>query len=157
LLAFPSPGHTLDQDTRALAVKALTLVNGVTWFDRRYYFETLLSPPPLRVAINRLSYSIFLAWHRLFRAPRLTGFGSAGTRTEAQQLAAQAYGQKLLAAVPPCALISFTDGSANPNPGPCGGGALLRDATGLWMEEAVAALGQGTNNLGELWGVGMAL
>ena len=51
---------------------------------------------------------------------------------------------------------AYTDGSANPNPGPCGAGAFL-DIPGHGPVYLYEALGHGTNNLGELWGVGMAL
>jgi len=64
----------------------------------------------------------------------------------------------LIQSLGPNTLVAFTDGSASPNPGPAGAGAYIfstnsgenRDA------EAIAALGQGSNNLGELWGLGMA-
>jgi ribonuclease HI len=54
---------------------------------------------------------------------------------------------------PPEALVGFADGSAIPNPGPCGAGALLMvpDETG----EAIStiSLGLGDNNLGEIAGL----
>ena len=57
--------------------------------------------------------------------------------------------------------IFFTDGSAKPNPGPCGAGcsSYIRTKTGvLWHHEIIhEALGEGTNNLGELWAIGMAV
>jgi len=129
----------------------------VTWFERRYYFDTLPHPLSIPESVNRLSSAFFFAWRLLFRPPRSLGLGSAGKRTEAQQQAARDYGQRLLASIPATALIAFTDGSAKPNPGPCGAGALLRDDSGSWIDEAVAALGPGSNNVGELWAIGMAL
>ena len=157
LLAFPYPDNSIDPATREVAVKACALFNSVVWYERRYYFESLACPLSLPKAVNRLTYALFCSWRLLFRSPRTKGLGSAGRRSEAQQLEAQAYGQKLLAAVPPSSLIAFTDGSASPNPGPCGGGAFLSDTSKEWCDEAVAALGQGTNNIGELWAIGMAL
>lgn len=44
----------------------------------------------------------------------------------------------------------YTDGSAQPNPGPCGCGAVLLDETGTVAWTLSEFLGQGTNNTGEL-------
>jgi hypothetical protein len=52
-------------------------------------------------------------------------------------------------------IVAFTDGSANPNPGPCGAGACILGNTE--KTTLVAALGQGTNNIGELWAIGMTI
>ena len=69
----------------------------------------------------------------------------------------QRTGQRAEAAVaalarnpPTTATIAFTDGSSIPNPGPCGGGVVLR-----WMgtnsyEETEIPLGMGDNNKGEM-------
>ena len=53
-------------------------------------------------------------------------------------------------------LVIYTDGSADPNPGPCGAGisCTLADGTAYSL---TACLGAGSNNLGELWAIGMAL
>ena len=44
----------------------------------------------------------------------------------------------------------YTDGSAIPNPGPCGAGAVLIDADENIIWTLSEYLGQGTNNIGEL-------
>ena len=44
----------------------------------------------------------------------------------------------------------YTDGSAIPNPGPCGAGAVLIDADENIIWTLSEFLGQGTNNIGEL-------
>jgi ribonuclease HI len=44
----------------------------------------------------------------------------------------------------------YTDGSANPNPGPCGCGAVLLDADDNILWTLSEYLGHGTNNVGEL-------
>jgi ribonuclease HI len=62
-----------------------------------------------------------------------------------------------MASIPAHAIIAFTDGSANPNPGPCGAGAYLYSKDMGWEAEASVALGHGTNNLGEIWAVGAAI
>ena len=48
---------------------------------------------------------------------------------------------------------AFTDGSANPNPGPCGAGASIHhDGNTVNLS---SYLGMGTNNVGELYALGM--
>jgi len=44
----------------------------------------------------------------------------------------------------------YTDGSAIPNPGPCGAGAVLIDSNEKVMWTLSEFLGEGTNNVGEL-------
>ena len=44
----------------------------------------------------------------------------------------------------------YTDGSAIPNPGPCGAGAVLLDSTNTIIWTLSEYLGNGTNNVGEL-------
>ncbi len=158
LLAFPAPGKTLDDDTRARAVAAMALFNGVVWFERTYYFKMMSVPPPLEEATNWLAEVAALDLLISFGPKAATGLGSAGKRTAAQKKAAKKYGDRLLASVLPHSLVGFTDGSANPNPGPCGAGAYVYgNVLPYWDTERTAALGHGTNNLGELWAVGLAL
>jgi ribonuclease HI len=54
------------------------------------------------------------------------------------------------------ASIYYTDGSASPNPGPCGAGFHRPDGP-LPELSAATSLGHGTNNIGELYAMGMAL
>ena len=44
----------------------------------------------------------------------------------------------------------YTDGSAIPNPGPCGAGAVLIDSSEKILWTLSEYLGEGTNNVGEL-------
>lgn len=87
---------------------------------------------------------------------RGSGFGKAGTRTAAQAAAAKAHFQGVLADVSADAAVCFTDGACKGNPGPCGAGVVVRLPDGRQLE-AYRALGQGTNNVGELTAVEMAL
>mmetsp|Transcript_25825 Transcript_25825/g.50882 ORF Transcript_25825/g.50882 Transcript_25825/m.50882 type:complete len:1460 (+) Transcript_25825:869-5248(+) len=50
----------------------------------------------------------------------------------------------------------WTDGSASPNPGPAGAGAILL-TPGKEKQEISCALGHSTNNMGELWAIGTGL
>jgi ribonuclease HI len=52
--------------------------------------------------------------------------------------------------------MAFTDGACKGNPGPCGAGAVLKLADGT-TTETMEYLGRGTNNVGELSGIGLAL
>lgn len=90
------------------------------------------------------------------KSGRGSGFGSAGTRTNGQALAAKAHFSELIANLPPEMALCFTDGSCQGNPGPCGAGAVVKLPDGRLLE-AYKALGEGTNNIGELTAIGMAL
>ena len=47
----------------------------------------------------------------------------------------------------------YTDGSAQPNPGPCGSGAVMLDPNGNIVWTLSEFLGDGTNNVGELFAI----
>lgn len=87
---------------------------------------------------------------------RGSGFGKAGTRTQAQSTAAKKDAAERIAALPAGTHLAFTDGACKGNPGPCGAGAVLKLADGT-TTEAKEYLGRGTNNVGELSGIGLAL
>jgi len=87
---------------------------------------------------------------------RGSGFGKAGTRTKAQAKAAAQAADALLASLPVHAVVCFTDGACKGNPGPAGAGAVVRLPDGRVLERAVA-LGQATNNVGELTAIGVAM
>jgi ribonuclease HI len=63
---------------------------------------------------------------------------------------------EVIAAIPRTAISIYTDGSSFGNPGPSGAGAFI-EAPGFGSYYLYEALGHGTNNLGELWGLAMAL
>ena len=159
MLAFPAPGKTLSEDTRARAVAAMAVFNGAVWFERSYYFKTLAEPPTLEAATNWLADVASMDLRSSYGPKTTQGLGKAGNRTSSQKRAAVAYGLALLESVKPSSLIAFTDGASKGNPGPCGSGAYLYDKSFRigWDVEACAALGHGTNNLGELWAIGIAL
>ena len=54
-------------------------------------------------------------------------------------------------------LFVYTDGSATPNPGPAGAGVAVFDQTSETVVDIGLALGQGTNNLGEIAALCLAL
>src|SRR6185437_10493946 len=64
-----------------------------------------------------------------------------------------------LQSLSPTSAVCYTDGSASPNPGPSGSGAAIflpGDSSGLRIDLG-AALGHGTNNLAEVYAVGLCL
>jgi len=85
-----------------------------------------------------------------------SGFGSAGTRTKAQQAAAAADVRQRLEALEEGTAVAYTDGGCRRNPGPAGSGVRLELADGR-VVEASRSLGRGTNNIAELTAIGMAL
>lgn len=87
---------------------------------------------------------------------RGSGFGSAGSRTAAQAGAARLSFREQLDALPAGTVVAFTDGACAGNPGPAGAGVVVRLADGSKVERH-RALGEGTNNIGELTAIGMAL
>jgi len=90
------------------------------------------------------------------RASRGSGFGSAGRRTQAQAEAAVASVQEIINGLDPQSVRAFTDGACLGNPGPCGAGALVVFPDGTTVERA-RDLGHGTNNVGELTALILAL
>ena len=142
---------------------AIVTFNGVLWLQRTYYFTTRPAGDLLTTtqAASRISEAATTAWTALIKPPPPRGFGSAGRRTSAQEAAAVAMVEQQLAAVPSGSIIAFTDGSASPNPGPCGAGAVIQFYTAagnLHHQDYIhAGLGLGTNNIGELWAIGMVI
>jgi ribonuclease HI len=87
---------------------------------------------------------------------RGSGFGSAGTRTAAQSAAAATDAKARIAAVADGTALAFTDGACTGNPGPAGSGAVVKLPDGRTVERH-RALGTGTNNIGELTAIQLAL
>ena len=139
-------------------MRALGVFNSEVLVQRSRYFRTLLSPPSLSSAVDRIVRGATLRFLSLAKPP-VKGLGSAGKRSKEQQAAAKAFGIQAISSTPADSLLAFTDGSAQGNPGPCGAGAHLVDKVfhGWSGSEAIGALGHGSNSIGELWAVGMAL
>jgi ribonuclease HI len=83
-------------------------------------------------------------------------FGKAGSRTEEQKTLAMEFYHALLKSFKPKAVLCFTDGSCQSNPGPCGAGVAVQ-LNGGFLEKSVALGRRGTNNIGELYAVGLAM
>lgn len=85
-----------------------------------------------------------------------SGFGKAGTRTAAQASAAKDDAKARIAALPAGTIVAFSDGACTGNPGPAGSGAVVKLPDGRTLERS-RALGQATNNIGELTAIVLAL
>ena len=89
------------------------------------------------------------------RTGKSSGFGSAGSRTAAQAALAADAAKKLIESLEG-SILAFTDGASRGNPGPTGAGAALRFPDGRRLEGS-RSLGMGTNNIGELTAIQLAL
>ena len=70
--------------------------------------------------------------------------------------------ESFLPSLSPTAIVAFTDGACRGNPGPCGAAAAVivpaAISNGIETEFLLSAsLGVGTNNVGELWAIGLVL
>ena len=62
--------------------------------------------------------------------------------------------ENIVKGLPADSIVCYTDGSASPNPGPCGAGILIFDLANQMRYEGGLSLGMGTNNIGELAALG---
>ena len=87
--------------------------------------------------------------------PSLIGL-SAKRQSSLSQLKRDAIAKvkQTIASVKPSTILAYTDGSANPNPGPAGAGFLL--VHDRLTHVSYTSLGLATNNIGELYAIGMA-
>ena len=110
------------------------------WSERRRYFSALDRPPTYELTVARLTeYAItHLPQPRTKRS----------TPTAVVEMANN----------PPTeAIVGFSDGSAIPNPGPCGAGALLFCPHDAGSARSALSLGEGDNNVGEIAGLHQVL
>jgi ribonuclease HI len=170
------PLHTYARRTNATII-----FNHAIWHCRSTYYSTIQTRETHTQIEQRIADIATMHWNKHTPAhwhttrdrtrpdPAIidsTNFGSAGKRTPTQKAAARQYGQLLIASIPPTSHIAYTDGSAQRSGkgkgmrGPCGAGARLIPPQAIGNRPAIDAigpLGKGTNNIGELFAVGMAL
>jgi ribonuclease HI len=151
----------------AKTVQARVIFNSMVWLQRCSFFYyapgDAASEPQV---VNRLVEAATVEWHLCTNKRKRVSsskFGAAGRRTPAQAAAAQAYVDSILQAIDhDSCVVAYTDGSAIGNPGPSGAGAIITyphygPHGGQHTEELSVGLGTGTNNLGEMWAIGMVL
>ena len=89
-------------------------------------------------------------------------FDGSSSRKAVDPAVANYVVNRMINSLPPGTPFAFTDGSANPNPGPAGAGLAYcrteqKDGTRTPTLAHTAALGLADNNTGELVAIGMAL
>ena len=128
LLAFPVVAN------KAVAL-AITCFNWAVWTERSQYLPTLNHRPSATHVVTRICNRAQL------RVP--LDRQSVGHKAEAEVAT--------MARSPPAwAHIAFTDGSAIPNPGPCGAGTVVRLADTDGYVDTATPMGYGDNNKGEM-------
>ena len=147
----------VDGPAGQVLVRAMALFTKVVWLQYRSFFSSLSNIRSAETSTARLVQAA-LSEHVGANAPT-KGLGSAGRRSKEQTAAALDYATKLEEMVPVGSLILYTDGGASPNPGPAGAGvyAYFKGDPPDCYHTFSFSLGHASNNLAELWGVGMAL
>jgi ribonuclease HI len=131
LLAFPVV------DNPAVA-QAIVCFNWAVWTERSQYLPTLGYTPSAAHVVGRIC-------QRASR--RIPADKHTGRRGGEQAVAA-------FARAPPVdASVGFSDGSAKPNPGPCGAGMVVRAMGSASYIERSVPMGHGDNNKGEMGGI----
>ena len=99
----------------------------------------------------------FSAEEKKEASSKIKSFGSASNRSEEQKQAAKQQAERDKQRVRNGDIEIWTDGSSLGNPGPAGAGATIQVKGIKQIIELSYALGDGTNNLAELWAIGGAL
>jgi ribonuclease HI len=169
MLGFPFVGPALTH--------ALVCFNWAVWHESRTFFKSLGYPPSPDSAAARVCESASNAWLAVAKpdwrkpsgllplaafsrnaarpAHESNAFGPAGKRSPEQLANCRAFAAAQLASCAVSATVAYTDGSAAPtNPGPCGAGATISQC-GKHLVDLNQSLGHGTNNIGELWAIGL--
>lgn len=115
--------------------------------------------------VRKVLSTAMLAWERMYDSSSGEirtrrdgrGFGSTSARSETQTVRLTKTLEALLRRQSSSTVVLYTDGSAKGNPGPAGAGVYATDLCGNEMFNACAALGHGTNNIGEAWAIGLAI
>ena len=157
----------LNFPTNPTAANAVACFNKVSWFITRDFFQYYdrydISENAGRIADAASKEFIYLHNKKKKKKSDRTTFGSAGKRSQEQVDACNAYAKDLLASLPPTAIVAATDGACLGNPGPAGAGAYIyyphlpQVGVASYEREISIAIGKGTNNKGEIWGIGATL
>jgi ribonuclease HI len=163
--------HLLIADASAPALTTMAIFNWAIWLVTRKHLQHTTHYPTPRQATRLVVNTAAKEWLRVRKptwaapaayiarlgpARRMRSYGAAGTRTQDEADAGLAAAHRRLATIPPEDNIIYTDGSAINNPGPSGAGAVIEIQATNTTVEMVAALGEGTNAIGEAWAIGMA-
>ena len=95
-----------------------------------------------------------------YRITYKANLGSSKNNDSRTRRAANHVVTSLINSLPVGSTYAFTDGSANPNPGPTGAGAAVYDrkvSTDSISHRFAASIGHGDNNTGEIFAIGIVL
>jgi ribonuclease HI len=108
-------------------------------------------------AASRITQRI-LAMSKIWSGESRSGAtcGNASNRSTQQMLKCKVDADKLISSFPTNSILVYTDGSSLGNPGPAGAGAYIT-SSGVSAIKILCPLGHSTNNVGEMWAIGMAL
>jgi len=156
---FKLSSYLVFGSVSSMTSTALLSFNSAVWTDRCNFFASQGDDDKLDIeqAAHHIARTAALGYlGASTKKPK--GFGRAGSRTDLQTTQARVYAQNLLDEVPTGEVIAFTDGASRGNPGPAGAGTTLyiKDCRALPFDD-YAPLGINTNNLAELWAIGMAI
>ena len=148
-----------------------SLLDKLAEIDTPLFTHNYLSTLPLSCDLVR--FVLYLSWaiwktrhelnnglHRDRAATRITSlltstFTTGESNAEEEKLAKKEKFSLFLASLQQDSIRVYTDGSANPNPGPCGAGAIIYFSSSV--VRLYQPLNEGSNNTGEAWAIGMAL
>ena len=139
-------------------IMAIAIFNYSTWYQYRDYFRKLGRANDTQKTINRIASAALLEHLCISTPKKVKGYGNANNRTKEQAEAAAEYVKRILDKVSPEDIVAYTDGSSLGNPGPTGAGAYIRYPRSWGNHDMHIAipLGEGTNNIGELYAIGAA-
>ena len=138
----------------------LLAFNREVWLLRRLLRaggSSLFDPVAFKKKITRHSHLWSPDRPKCFSSSK---YGNASNRTKTQKARCLNDSLRMIESAGPNATLVYTDGSSLGNPGPAGAGAYLcKRVKGVIIKEEhlYYPLGINTNNVGELWAIGMAL
>jgi ribonuclease HI len=181
---LPAPAHAqgtarglwLNRGPAFLAtIHAIAIFNWAFWLALVKYFpegganREQVVKKVLKIAHSAWGRTRNSAWrqqliqHRNHHYHTSTKLGSTSNRTRKQKEKARSIAEKRIQQVPANAVIIFTDGSGPSNSEDCAGAGVVvlmprhrREGAGGCLK-ANAAFDEGTNNIGEMWAIGMGL
>ena len=109
--------------------QGLTSLSGHTILTPLHIYKSIIARFPHKEYLNNLEKEPVDSLDRLLYSSanieeRITGLGSTGSRDKEQAARARSAAEEYINNIPPSAIITYTDGSALGNPGPCGSAAV---------------------------------
>ena len=137
-------------------VNAIVIFNWAVWSQRQRYFKLLPTP------IGASAAAVILADTAIQRYKKFVSDKKKKYKNQSKldnYVLEMKNLVRLIQSIPSYEAVCYTDGSALGNPGPAGAGAILSfpSTDGARLVEGSVPLGIATNNIGELWGIAMAV